>query len=97
MGLIADTGHYLYTGISYRYSLESRLEGVAVVAPANGACVTFWYHMYGADIGTLSVYTEISGDLGSARWSRTGYTKASQWYEASINIEPGTEFQVSHI
>ena len=74
-----------------------RLEGLKVMAPSNGACVTFWYHMYGAAIGTLSVYTEISGDLGSARWSRTGYTKASRWYEASVNIEPGTEFKVSRM
>ena len=92
---ITDTGHYLYTRTSYTHSLESRLEGVKVVAPANGACVTFWYHMYGDAIGTLKVYTERDGGLGSARWSKTGYTKVSQWYKASISIDPDTEFKVS--
>ena len=71
--------------------------GVTTVAPPDGACVSFWYHMFGDAIGTLSVYTEMSGDLGSARWSRTGSTNVSQWYEASINVDPRTEFRVSHL
>ena len=92
----AATGHYLFTKIPYRTSDESRLEGVKAVAQANGACVTFWYHMYGDAIGTLKVYTERGGSLGSARWSKTGYTKVSQWYEASISIDPKSEFKVRH-
>lgn len=26
----------------------------------DGACVTFWYHMYGVDIETLNIYVEAS-------------------------------------
>ncbi|XP_038069190.1 MAM and LDL-receptor class A domain-containing protein 1-like isoform X4 [Patiria miniata] len=100
IGPIADhttgnyTGTYLYTKTSYSESLESRLEGVTAVAPDDGGCVRFWYHMYGSSIGSLKVHTEASGDLGPARWSQSGYTKVSQWYEASISIDPGEDFKL---
>ncbi|XP_038069188.1 MAM and LDL-receptor class A domain-containing protein 1-like isoform X2 [Patiria miniata] len=103
IGPVADhttgnyTGTYLYTKTSYSESFESRLEGVTAVAPADGGCVRFWYHMYGSSIGSLKVHTERSGDLGPARWSQSGYTKVSQWYEASISIEPASEFKLVFI
>ncbi|XP_038071818.1 MAM and LDL-receptor class A domain-containing protein 1-like [Patiria miniata] len=90
-----SSGYYLYT--SDYGSNQPRLEGVTVVAPANGACITFWYHMYGYNIGTLNVYTETNDVLGSARWSQSGYTKESKWYEASISIDPGSEFKLVFI
>ena len=95
---IIDTGHYLHAN-QYWNKKRCVLEGVTAVASANGACVRFWYYMYGDAIGTLEVYTEIStgSDLGLPRWSRTGHTKVRQWYEGSISIDPGSEFKVSHL
>ncbi|XP_038071817.1 MAM and LDL-receptor class A domain-containing protein 1-like [Patiria miniata] len=90
-----SSGYYLHTP-DYG-SNKPHLEGVTVVAPASGACITFWYHMYGYNIGTLNVYTETNGVLGSARWSQSGYTTESKWYEVSISIDPGSEFKLVFI
>ena len=91
-------GYYLYIEASSMNPFEkARLDGAKARAPPYGACITFWYHMYGADMGSLTVYTsEMNGVLGPAQWSRSGYTAVREWKEGRVTIDPGTEFQVSH-
>lgn len=49
--------------------------------------LTFWYHMYGSNMGTMSV--QISTDGGSTWsgniWSLNG-NQGNSWYEASVNL-----------
>lgn len=42
------------------------------VTRTTGACLRFWYHMYGTHINTLNVYTKTAGQLGTPVWSHTG-------------------------
>lgn len=51
-----------------------------------GACLTFWYYMYGDGMGTLNVYV-ISGINSRRRqvWSSTGNSQKKQWQMATQN------------
>ena len=67
------------------------------------ACnLSFFYHMYGVDIGTLNVFvttllpTSSSGDSdrGNATWTRTG-EQGKLWLEGTANLtDIGGSFQV---
>ena len=50
---------------------KARLESSLVPAnPSNPVCISFWYDMYGRDIGTLNVYIKRKGVLGNPVWTR---------------------------
>ena len=73
---------------------RARIDSVKAIVPATGVCVRFWYHMYGAGMGSLTMHTgDDNGGLGPARWSRTG-DSGQMWREALTGIGNGTEFQV---
>ena len=97
LGCITGRGYYIYTEADGRIkSDKAQLDGIRGKAPANGGCITFWYHMYGADMGSLTVYTnETDGVLGPVQFSRSGFTKKSEWLEGKVSVAPGSEFQVS--
>ena len=57
-----------------------------------GKCLSFWYHMYGADINTLGVYVR-SGSVDTLLWTRTG-THGDRWLQAMITVNSRTRFQV---
>lgn len=59
-----------------------------------GSCLQFWYHMYGYDMGTLSVYLKINNKLQSSPlWSEFG-DKGKQWKIATVTIKSGYSYQV---
>jgi len=54
----------------------------------------FWYHMYGAAMGTLEVQQKVGGVWVSTGWSKTGQQQSSgsaAWSEAVISINPATD------
>jgi hypothetical protein len=59
----------------------------------NNMCLTFWYHMYGSNIGTLNVYTSSFGHLGSTVWSQYG-NQGNQWRKAQKTLQTATQYQV---
>ena len=58
---------------------------------SGGKCLSFWYHMYGADINTLRVYVR-SGSVDTLLWTRTG-THGDRWLQAMITVNSRTRFQ----
>ena len=52
-----------------------------------GSCLSFWYHMYGSQIGSLNVYVKNSSAtaLGIAKWNISGQ-QGNVWKNASITI-----------
>ena len=42
------------------------------VPPTQNVCLSFWYHMYGYDAGTLQVYFTDTYDLYRPLWTREG-------------------------
>jgi len=51
----------------------------------NERCLDFWYFMYGANVGTLSVI-KISGITSLTRWTNTG-GKGYEWYHGQVNVK----------
>ena len=65
---------------------------VAGTTASGGKCLSFWYHMYGADINTLSVYVR-TGAYDTLLWSKTG-TRGDKWIQALVSVNSRTRFQV---
>ena len=56
-------GYYLYieTSAPRQYGDMASLLSSKYIRPTTGACVTFWYHMYGTNIGELNVFVKEQG------------------------------------
>lgn len=81
-----STGHYLYTESSSCYNqaavLTSPLFDLSVVS---GAEMSFWYHMYGSSMGTLTVAIT---DDGGTTWTDILSTTDNQdlWQQFTFNL-----------
>ena len=63
-------------------------------------CLTFWYHMYGADIGKLNVIYKLPSGANTETllWNLTGQQQTSQtaaWRYASVPVASNTDHSVS--
>lgn len=72
------TGHFLYIETSLPHRADTaRLLSPQVDVNPSGACLRFWYIMYGPSVNSLNVY--IHADNSTAKvWTRTG-TQENQW------------------
>jgi hypothetical protein len=73
---------------------KARLISEKIQRNPNGICVKFWYHAYGASIGTLNVYTRIRSQLSSSPiWTISG-NQGNLWRTSSVTIHSNEDFQV---
>ncbi|XP_077978879.1 MAM and LDL-receptor class A domain-containing protein 1-like [Glandiceps talaboti] len=80
-------GYYMYIENSEGNDAgdSARLNSPSVSFSANQPkCLSFWYNMYGAHIGSLNVYLK-SSTLGSTVWSRKT-TYGDKWIQAKVNL-----------
>ncbi|XP_048205023.1 apical endosomal glycoprotein [Perognathus longimembris pacificus] len=72
------------------------LTGVQVPA-APEECLSFWYHLYGPQIGTLRLALRRDGEQDTWLWSRTG-THGNRWHQAWATLHhgplPGPKYQL---
>ena len=61
--------------------------------PTHGRCMDFWYHMYGKDMGTLNIYSNVS-NKNVLLWSHSG-DKGNQWLNGKISIKSSRSFRVN--
>ncbi|XP_035666825.1 MAM and LDL-receptor class A domain-containing protein 1-like isoform X1 [Branchiostoma floridae] len=93
-----DGGHYMYLETSSDGSTTPLSEGDAArllsprYPPTTSMCLTFFYHMYGANIGSLRVYVKETGTL-TLTWSKSG-SLGDTWYMAVAPLVTGDEFQI---
>ena len=58
-------------------------------------CMTFFYHMYGPHISSLSVYsTSNNRTLGTALWGKNG-TQGNVWRNSTMTVGGPAPFQVA--
>lgn len=76
------TGNYYYLEASANLNKVAVLESpcIDVTSPK----LTFWYHMYGSEMGTLSVEV-FDGSAWTQAWSLTG-NQGNDWLLAEINL-----------
>nr|XP_040142599.1 apical endosomal glycoprotein isoform X5 [Ictidomys tridecemlineatus] len=60
-------------------------------------CLSFWYHLYGPQIGTLRLIMRRDGEEDMLLWSRSG-THGNRWHQAWATLhhqlEPSTKYQL---
>ena len=87
-------GHYLYIeSSSPRRNLDKAIL-ISPVIPAGQACLKFYYHMNGKDIGKLKLklFSNNSYVKGTP-WRKRG-NQGNQWKEAKISISINRPYQV---
>ena len=97
--LPAANGTYAYIEASLPRNVNDTARLISALLPPNsrpGVCLSFWYHMYGPDIDTLSVYAKVGSSLGSAIWKRTG-NQANKWKYGQVFIRMALSYQVGLI
>ncbi|XP_057298293.1 MAM and LDL-receptor class A domain-containing protein 2-like isoform X2 [Hydractinia symbiolongicarpus] len=95
-----EHGKYIYIEASTKQSNDTAMLASPTIAAtgntyANGACfVSFWYHMYGAHIGSLTVYTATTyGVPDKSPWSLTG-DQGDKWLKAKVTLTSPKDFQI---
>ena len=93
---LTANGTYVYIETSFPRNHNDTARLISALIPKNsrpGTCISFWYHMYGPDINTLSVYTKSGGSLSSPIWKRTG-NQANKWKHALVFVRSLLDYQV---
>ena len=88
----SGTGNYLYTEGSFCYVQSGYIHTTAFdLSGLTGADLSFWYHMYGSTMGTLSVQVSTDGGTtwSSDLWSLSG-NQGDAWQEANISLDAYT-------
>ncbi|XP_070566390.1 MAM and LDL-receptor class A domain-containing protein 1-like [Ptychodera flava] len=85
---IGDAGWFLYIENSdpQVQGDVAQLVSPAVSFVANEAqCLQFWYHMYGAQIEALNIYTHDGNTMSDPIWTKRG-TQGDVWKQGQVNI-----------
>ncbi len=85
---VSGNGHYLYLEATSCYNKVGYLNsGCLNLSSLSHPKLNFSYHMYGANMGSLSV--EVSQDGGNS-WSNAGWSKSgdqgNSWHQASVDL-----------
>ena len=94
--MLLASGWYIYIEASWPRKPNDTAKLISSNVPgttaSGGKCLSFWYHMHGADINTLSVYVR-TGSHDTLLWSKTG-TRGDKWLQALVTVNSRTHFQV---
>ncbi|CAF4185562.1 unnamed protein product, partial [Rotaria sp. Silwood2] len=84
-------GIYLYIEASILFDMNSKAWLISEHYDPGTHCLVFWYHLYGADIGTLNIYTRIGASTPQLEWTLSG-NHGNQWRMGAVNVNMGAEF-----
>jgi len=91
--LQSASGFYIYTeATGKKYKDKARIVS-PMESSTKGSCLKFWYHMYGANMGTLSIFLKTSRGFGRPLWREVG-NQGNAWRVASVTITSSQNFQV---
>lgn len=66
-----------------------------VYTPTLGRCLSFWYHMYGQDVGNLNILIKTSNTSYSApMWTLSG-NQGNVWKPTRVTIRSASNHRVS--
>eukprot|EP00057_Strongylocentrotus_purpuratus_P018003 XP_011672477.1 PREDICTED: MAM and LDL-receptor class A domain-containing protein 1-like [Strongylocentrotus purpuratus] len=82
-------GHYAYIETSSSATDYNAILQSVDFSPRIEGCFSFWYHMYGKDMGTLNVHLqEMQSGKRRVLWTRTG-EQGNYWRLAEIEVSSG--------
>jgi hypothetical protein len=85
---------YIETSSPRRRREAARLISPIVTKKLNGICLSFWYHAYGDDIGTLNVYTRVRNQLSTKPIWSIDNDQGNKWRVAAVTIDSSEDFQI---
>ncbi|XP_071956932.1 MAM and LDL-receptor class A domain-containing protein 1-like [Antedon mediterranea] len=82
---LSPNGYYIYIETSGQTNNQkARLISVNIDTASYGMCVTWWYHMYGANINKLNIYRkDANTNALDLEWQRQG-NQGFQWKYAQV-------------
>ncbi|CAG5126615.1 unnamed protein product, partial [Candidula unifasciata] len=81
-----DAGHYIYIeSSSPRIPNDTAVIESPTLNGTSPVCLIFWYHMYGASINALNMYTKALGQPRVLLWTRHK-NQGSDWIEAAVDL-----------
>lgn len=88
-------GYYMYIEASRPRTRGQKARLITTDNPStNGACLQFYYHMYGSSMGTLNLYAQSGGQLGRPIFSRSG-NQGNKWIVGRVTVKSQATWQVS--
>ena len=87
-------GKYLFVEASKPSQEGDKARLVSRTRNATGLhCLSFWYHMYGANMGSLRVFLKFSNGTEDIVWEETG-DKGNKWMHANFTVDGPSPYQV---
>ncbi|XP_048242313.1 MAM and LDL-receptor class A domain-containing protein 1-like isoform X2 [Haliotis rufescens] len=83
------SGHYLFTEASSRRQGDKARILTPVYYDRQAMCAQFYYHMYGATMGTFNAYAEVGNSTGRPLFSRQG-NQGNKWIVGQATIPTST-------
>ena len=93
--LFIPSGHYMYIEASSPRRPGNKAQLVSSSQPASaGACLSFWYHMYGRTMGQFHVYLQQGGQITNTLFNMSG-NQGNRWIRSDLTVRsPGSTWQV---
>ncbi|XP_060582609.1 MAM and LDL-receptor class A domain-containing protein 1-like isoform X2 [Ruditapes philippinarum] len=89
----SDAGFYMYISALGRNAGQRAWFYSQYFLKTKATCMSFWYFMYGQDVGTLRLY-QPTKNITSLLWSVSG-NQGSSWRNVQINITSNITWQVT--
>ncbi|KAI8780792.1 MAM and LDL-receptor class A domain-containing protein 2, partial [Biomphalaria glabrata] len=88
-------GYYMYTESSNQRLGDKAWLITDIIPATRASCLTFWYYMYGSDVGTLRVYLSQSNNVSSALsiWQLTG-NQGAEWKPVQLALSSPVDYQI---
>lgn len=80
---VSFSGKYLFIETSSPRQTGDKAWLVSDYFNKSVTCFTFWYHMYGASIGSLKIYQQPLGGQKVLLWMLSG-SKGNKWYSGQM-------------
>ena len=91
---ILFAGHYLYIEASAPRRPGQKARILTPIYPATtGECIQFYYHMYGAGMGSLVLHTMANGQITGDIFTKRG-NQGNRWILGQATIQSTTSYQV---
>uniref|UniRef100_A0A2C9KDP3 MAM domain-containing protein n=1 Tax=Biomphalaria glabrata TaxID=6526 RepID=A0A2C9KDP3_BIOGL len=87
-------GHYAYAEASSPRMPGDKVRMIGLPRPATTAkCVSYYYHMYGVNMGTLEVRVRTGPNVESSLYTHSG-NLGDKWYKNEVTVRSSTSWQL---
>ncbi|XP_028974987.2 MAM and LDL-receptor class A domain-containing protein 1 isoform X2 [Esox lucius] len=89
----SGSGYFMSNNPTRNPDPSSTARLISYPQPAGTMCVSFWYRIYGSNIGSLRFLTKSSGEPETVVWMRHG-TQGNEWRFADLTFTTDAPLQV---